>query len=91
MTKSNKVYTLLTRSEDDRISYVGSFDDKDKLLNVIDDDFSMYGSEHFGNYEVLQDAQTDYIILESALNDVVNHTFLYSEIEEIGIELGAEI
>ncbi|MGW7813851.1 hypothetical protein BU104_14440 [Staphylococcus xylosus] len=70
--KQKEIYTLITR-EKGQFHYIGVFDDKDKLYSVIDDDFTFYGSDYILGYEVLQDGQTDYIIIENNLNCVSIH------------------
>mgnify|MGYP007064763894 CR=1 FL=1 len=69
MKNKEELYTLITR-EKGKFHFIGTFDDKDKLYSVIDDDFTFYGSDYVPGYEVLCDGQTDYIIIEHHLNSI---------------------
>ena len=67
----NELYTLITRTDEEipQFNFIGTYDDKEKLYAVIDDDFRYYGSELDTHYEVLHDGQTEFLIIENDLND----------------------
>lgn len=64
------LYTVIVRSAHNNtdFKYMGTFDDKEKAYNAISNNFRFWGSEVFHYYEVLQDGQDEYLIIEQKEN-----------------------